>query len=53
MKVKDGSVVQNNNTWVQSLGAKGVVRNDNALQIIFGTHVITLAAQVKERLGME
>ncbi|GGP07711.1 PTS transporter subunit EIIC [Oceanobacillus neutriphilus] len=53
VKVKDGSVVQNNNTWVQSLGAKGVVRNDNALQIIFGTHVITLAAQVKERLGME
>lgn len=53
VEVKDGAIVDNDEKWVNELKAKGVVRNGNFFQIIFGTHVITLAGQVKDALGME
>ncbi|KAA0966373.1 PTS glucose transporter subunit IIBC [Sporosarcina sp. ANT_H38] len=53
VEVMNVSKVDNDDKWVNELGAKGVVRNGNFLQIIYGTHVITLASQVKDELGME
>ncbi|MEH7247960.1 PTS transporter subunit EIIC [Neobacillus niacini] len=51
--VNDKNLVDTDDVWVKTLDAKGVVRNGNALQIIFGTHVITLATKVKDKLGMD
>ncbi|MEH7014848.1 PTS transporter subunit EIIC, partial [Neobacillus niacini] len=51
--VIDQNKVHTDEQWVHGLDAKGVVRSGKSLQIIFGTHVITLASQVKDRLGMD
>ena len=53
VEVLDASKVDDDGKWVHELGAKGVVRNGNFLQIIYGTHVMTLARQVKDELDME
>ncbi|MEH7383461.1 PTS transporter subunit EIIC [Bacillus sp. JJ1533] len=53
VEVKDAKAVDNDEKWVNELGAQGVVRNGNSLQIIYGTQVITLAGQVKNAIGME
>nr|WP_240035167.1 glucose PTS transporter subunit EIIB [Neobacillus notoginsengisoli] len=53
VEVKDESQVEGDEKWVNDLDAKGVVRSGKSLQIIYGAHVITLAAQVKDALDME
>lgn len=39
--------------WVNDLGASGVVRKKNSVQVIFGPRVITIAAKVKAVLGVD
>ncbi|MBS4208765.1 PTS transporter subunit EIIC [Bacillus sp. FJAT-50079] len=53
VKVVNEKLVAPNDHWVDHLGASGVVRSGNAFQIIYGPHVITLAGQVRDAVGME
>lgn len=40
-------------TEMNDLGASGVVRKKNSVQVIFGPRVITIAAKVKAVLGVD
>lgn len=52
VSVKDSSLVADDDFWVEVLEAKGVVRKDNAFQIIYGPKVITIATKVKDALAI-
>ncbi|MDI7816583.1 PTS transporter subunit EIIC [Clostridioides difficile] len=39
--------------WVNELGASGVVKKKNSVQVIFGPRVITIASKVKAVLGVD
>ncbi|WP_227824610.1 MULTISPECIES: PTS transporter subunit EIIB [unclassified Clostridioides] len=39
--------------WVNELGASGVVRKKNSVQVIFGPRVITIASKIKVVLGVD
>lgn len=49
--VKDASLVKDNSTWTNKLQAISVVRNGNALQVIYGTKVTMIASDVKAELN--
>ncbi len=51
VKVKDSSVVQPKEFWVEELGAMGAVVSSCDFQIIFGTQVINICSDVKKALG--
>ena len=53
VELNDAEKTADNDTWVNKLEATGVVRRKKSLQVIYGPHVITLAAKVKEQLGMD
>ena len=49
--VEDAGKISGDDVWTE-LGAMGVVRNNNNVQIIFGPKVISIASDVKKRLGL-
>ncbi len=51
--VKDSALVADDRTWVENLEAKGVVRNNKGIQIIYGPRVISIATEVKEALNID
>lgn len=53
VEVMDVDKVESDKVWVDELDAKGVIRSGTSLQIIYGAHVITLASQVRDKLGMD
>jgi len=50
--VKNEDLVASDQSWMEHLEAKGVVRKDNAIQIIYGPKVINVATNVKEILDI-
>jgi len=53
VEVKDTSLVAEDAMWKQHLEAMGVVRSQNALQIIYGVRVTSLLTKVKDVLGLD
>lgn len=53
VRVTDTSLVADDDTWRNELEAKGVVRQGNSLQIIYGTQVTMIAADVRGRLDLD
>ena len=53
VRVTDTSKVVDDDTWRNELEAKGVVRQGNSLQIIYGTQVTMIAADVRGRLNLD
>ena len=49
----DGSKRSSNDVWTKQLNAKGVVGDGNAIQIIYGPEVSTIATEVKEVLNID
>jgi len=49
--VEDIQKMSEDDVWID-LGAMGVVKNSNKVQIIFGPKVISIAADVKKQLGL-
>ncbi|CAM3599069.1 PTS transporter subunit EIIC [Erysipelothrix urinaevulpis] len=50
--VKDAEKVGPDYLWKNSLEAMGVIRLDNAVQIIYGAHVASVSADVRFELGL-
>lgn len=53
VEVKDTNLVVEDAMWKQHLEAMGVVRSQNALQIIYGVRVTSLLTKVKDILGLD
>ncbi len=53
VEVKDTNLVAEDAMWKQHLEAMGVVRSQNALQIIYGVRVTSLLTKVKDVLGLD
>lgn len=53
VQVKDAALVVDDAMWKQHLEAMGVVRSQNALQIIYGVRVTSLLTKVKDVLGLD
>ncbi|MGL4861209.1 MAG: glucose PTS transporter subunit EIIB, partial [Enterobacteriaceae bacterium] len=52
--VKDGSLVKDNDFWVQNLQAKGLVKvGDTGIQIIYGAQAAGYKALINEKLARE
>ena len=52
-RVKDPAKVVDDDYWRSELEAKGVVHQGNSLQIIYGTQVTMIAADVRGRLDLD
>jgi PTS system maltose and glucose-specific IIC component len=50
--VKDASLVFDDDTWVNQLEAKGIVRTNNTIQIIYGPSVMGILTDVKDLLDI-
>ncbi|MDI9531778.1 MAG: PTS transporter subunit EIIC [Chloroflexota bacterium] len=53
VEVKDTNLVVEDAMWKQHLEALGVVRSQNALQIIYGVRVTSLLTKIKDILGLD
>lgn len=53
VRVKDTNKVVPDSEWRESLEAKGVVRQGNSLQIIYGTQVTMISASIRDRLDLD
>lgn len=51
--VKDASIVATDAQWKEALEAIGVVRNENALQIIYGVRVQNILTRIKDILNLD
>lgn len=49
----DGSKVADRNIWMEKLGANGIVKNGDSIQVIYGTKVPMIAGDVREELGLD
>ena len=52
MKVKDKSKVADDNKW-KKLGANGVVRVQDGVQVIYGNKADVYKNKVREEIGMD
>lgn len=48
--VKDASKVQNNDFWTKEMGASGLVKNGNAIQVIYGAKAAGYKSEINEIL---
>lgn len=53
VSLKDEAKAAEDNVWIKSLEAIGVVRVKGGLQVIYGANVISIASDVKEALGAD
>lgn len=51
--VKDASKVQDNAFWTKEMGASGLVKNGNAIQVIYGAKAAGYKSEINEILGHE
>lgn len=49
--VKDASKVQDNDFWTKEMGASGLVKNGNAIQVIYGAKAVGYKSEINGILG--
>jgi len=53
VEVRDPSLVAEDEVWTSKLQARGVVRQGNSLQIIYGTNVTMIAADIMDKYNLD